>query len=128
MAGRLAEMSFEPDSVLSSTANRAQETVSCLAQGLGWSSSIISTRAELYLAEPLHLLHCARVCDEEVRHLALVGHNPGLEEVWTWLTGLAVQSIPPCGVVMLRLGVESWSELDAGRAELIEFLCPADSC
>ena len=128
MAERLSALPFEPDLVLSSTANRARETSSLLAQGLGWASSIISTRDELYLAGPLALVRCARGCDEGVRHLALVGHNPGLEELWPWLTGLAAQSLPTCGVVMLRLSVKIWSEVDAGSAELIDFLNPANSC
>ena len=124
MADRLNALAFEPDLVLSSTANRTRETSNLLAQGLGWESSIISVRDELYLAEPLTLVQSSRSCDEDVRHLAFVGHNPGLEYFWTWLTGLAARSLSTCGVVMLRLRVETWSEVDAGTADLIDFLDP----
>lgn len=124
MAERLSVLAFEPDLVLSSTADRARETSSLLAQVLGWESSIISARDELYLAEPLALVQCARSCDEGVRHLALVGHNPGLEDLWPRLTGRTARSLSTCGVVMLRLRVKTWLEVDAGTAELIEFLDP----
>lgn len=125
MARRLAEQGFEPDRILSSTARRARQTSELLARGLDCEPRLIVPSDELYLAEPAELVSCIRACDAEIRHLALVGHNPGLGEAWGWLTAAVPPALPTCAVVLLDTGVENWCQVDSSAAKLIDFLRPA---
>ncbi len=116
---------FRPDRILSSTARRALQTAGGLASGWGQDPSTIVLTHELYLAEPVQLLGCVRESGDEVEHLVLVGHNPGLAVFWGWLTGGSVSGLPTCGAVLLEIDVEGWAGVDAGKGQLIDFVTPA---
>ena len=124
MAGYLGSGSFDPDLVWSSTARRARTTADFFAEVMEWPDSFVHLRKDLYLAEPFDLLQGVRNCKEAVRHLMVVGHNPGLEALWGWLCGVKAPSLPTCGVVLIRLNVETWREIDQGTGEVVDFLSP----
>lgn len=124
MAEYLRSRSFAPDLVWTSTARRALATAHHFAQVMEWPPSTVMAREDLYLPEPFDLLQAVRSCDEAVRHLVVVGHNPGLEALWGWLCGVKAPSLPTCGVVLIRLTVETWREVDQGRGEVMDFLSP----
>ena len=124
MARFLGALSFDPGLVCTSTARRAQATVGILAKTLEWPDEILTAHDHLYLAEPFDLLRTVHETDDDVHHLALVGHNPGLEIFWGWLCGRQVPGVSTCGVVMMSLGVKTWRDVDQGSAELIDFLSP----
>ncbi len=124
MAEYLGAKSFAPDLVWTSTARRALATAHSFAQVMEWPASTLNAREDLYLPEPFDLLQSVRSCDEAVRHLVVVGHNPGLEALWGWLCGVKAPSLPTCGVVLIRLTVETWREVDQGRGEVMDFLSP----
>ena len=62
---------------------------------------------------------------------ALVGHNPGCEELATSLVGSGsitartamARKYPTCGIAVLSLA-EPWAQATAGSAELVEFHIP----
>ncbi|MEE3326594.1 MAG: hypothetical protein VX252_04630, partial [Myxococcota bacterium] len=113
-----------PDLVWTSTARRAMATCHFFAQTMGWPSSVLTARDDLYLAEPFDLLRWVRGCHDDVQHLAVVGHNPGLEALWAWLCRSEAQGLPPCGVVLIRLKVKTWLEVDEGTGDLLDFILP----
>ncbi|MAI77758.1 MAG: hypothetical protein CL917_02340 [Deltaproteobacteria bacterium] len=124
MASHLVDSSVRPDLILSSDANRAVQTQRLLTQEMELDPSNSSVRSELYLAEPSVLVHLIQGCDSTIQHLAVIAHNPGLAELWEWLTGIRIAGLPTCGVVLLDAGVENWDEIGAGKAKLIRFVHP----
>ena len=88
IVARSAVRAEPPDVLLTSTARRTVETAEIVREGLGLAAETVREDARLYLASLDALL--ALVAERHsrgVRHLMIVGHNPGLEELASHLEG-----------------------------------------
>lgn len=114
-----------PDLVLSSSSARTRETVECLKKGAG-SLPRVEYDPELYLASPKQLVAVLAARGGDAARLMLVGHNPGLEDLVTDLTGERV-SLPTAGLAECTLELDRWSDVTLGtRAELVRLTYPRD--
>ncbi len=114
-----------PELVLASSSVRTRETVEHLRKGAG-SLGRVELLRELYLATPgAYLKALAKHAGDESR-VMLVGHNPGLEELLTLLTGEHV-SLPTAALAECSLEVASFRDvtLQTG-AELVGLSYPRD--
>lgn len=110
----LLRRSLVPEQVLSSSAQRARETAGHLATTCGYAGEV-DVRRELYLAAPDNFIRVLRTLDEHVRCVAVVAHNPGLEEYASQLVDRYV-TMPTSTVVEIELDLEAWSDLLPGTA------------
>jgi phosphohistidine phosphatase len=124
MGRRIADAGKPPELLLASPARRAARTAELIAERLGARAPRVEYERALYLATPDQLLDVIRGLDDDVRHAALVGHNPGLTELAEQLTGAEIGNVPTCGVVRLRLAVHAWGEVEPGCAEIEDFDYP----
>jgi len=114
-----------PDLVLSSPSLRTRETVERLKQGAGLLPRVEYV-PELYLASPATLCRVVAAHGGEARRLLLVGHNPGLEDLVTRLSGEHV-TLPTAGLAECAVEVERWSDVTLGsHAELVGLSYPRD--
>lgn len=127
MAEHLGRERVAPATVLCSSARRARETLERIAPALGDTRVLIEP--ELYPASASVLLERLHRMPEATASAMLVGHNPAVQELALTLAGrgagrAAIEGkYPTAGLV--TLGFEgSWSELEAGAAELIGFVTP----
>ena len=113
--GELArERDLLPDRVLCSTATRARETIEFFAQGAKLRQAVDFLDA-LYLAEPAAMLRVIRAHARSFERVMVVGHNPGLEDLVSTLTGERVE-LATTALAECRLRVESWSKLSLKTA------------
>ena len=108
VARHLAEISWQPQHILSSDAQRTRETAELL---LGeWEVGIgIEYTSNLYLSGPSDLKIELCAVSDEVETLLVLGHNPGWEEVVYRLTSLTVTM--KTGTCALLTGeCESWCD------------------
>lgn len=124
---RLAAIDFAPDRVWTSDTARALTTARVLEQSLSLEHAGLDIRSSLSLAHASVLCELLREADDEIHHLMLVGHNPGLSEVWNWLCDKSGFGLPTCGVARLKLDIRHWNQLDRGCARLIEFERPGST-
>jgi phosphohistidine phosphatase len=98
----MLEHGYLPDTILSSTAVRAQETM----QGLlaAWDPSVssqhnqhpsrptlaIQSTESLYLASPTTILLSAQLNQEKSQSMLVIGHNPGMEMLASQLAGSSI--------------------------------------
>jgi phosphohistidine phosphatase len=75
----LAAENLAPDLVLTSTARRARETWSCASPAL--PEAQVETSEALYNAGPAAILREIRKVGARAQTVAVVGHNPGLQEL-----------------------------------------------
>jgi len=61
--------------------------------------------------------------DKEVA--IMIGHNPGFEELLSFLTG-EHRRIPTCALAKIRFGDVSWNEVRAGEGSLEWFIAPKE--
>lgn len=124
MGQRLLEAGYVPDMILSSSAERAQQTARMVAQALGRADCIEVAR-QLYLAEPDTILHMIRQTDPAVETLLLVGHNPGMEDLASMLAA-SIVPFPTAAVAVFRQEGD-WSKFAvAQRPALVATLRPKD--
>ncbi|MDX1698292.1 MAG: histidine phosphatase family protein, partial [Thiohalobacterales bacterium] len=127
----LAQQQLLPDLVISSPAERALATAQKLCKAMGPGDADIRRDERIYEATAGELLEVLAGCPDSARRVLLVGHNPGLEDLLTWLAGEAVE-VPPDGkllptATLARLTLPgAWNELAPGCATLEAIVRPAE--
>jgi phosphohistidine phosphatase len=107
------------DIILSSTASRAATTSQLISEQLSSSADLIEVNDELYQASVGTLFELLRSGDEH-QNIAIVGHNPTLSYFAEFLTDSALEEMRPATVVILKLDIGSWKDLQKGTAVLLD--------
>jgi len=123
MGDRLAQRGYQPDLLVSSSADRALETARTMAGELGYPLEHIRVEERLYHASFDELLGVIRGVDESVGTLMLFGHNPGFTDLANLLGPRDIFNMPTCAVLHLRFDTASWNAIGqaAGREVLYDF-------
>jgi phosphohistidine phosphatase len=106
-----------PDLVVASPALRARATAEAVMAALGLPPEKLQLREEIYEASAGTLLDVLRSLPESARHVLLVGHNPGLTELWNRLSPVATDNIPTCGAYSVQLPAAAWPEAGRDKGE-----------
>lgn len=122
---------IHPDLVLCSDAVRTRETLSLALPSLKPAPKV-KYEAALYLAEPMGLLERVRKTPATVKHVMIVGHNPGLQILAIELIGAGdpeliraiSDKLPTAGVVVLAFDAKSWRDIAPGKGRLAHFVTP----
>lgn len=109
MGTLLRRRGLTPDLIVSSTAVRARTTADRAADRSGYGG-VVRIDRRLYLARPETVAAVAGGLGGGAGRLLVVGHNPGLEELVTRLTG-ADEILPTAALAQIRLPIDAWSEL-----------------
>lgn len=118
MGKRLREMDLHPDMLLSSPAERALSTCLIIAEKIGYPLTNIHTDQRLYHASEDELLSIVQHFNDANDEVMIFSHNPGLTDFVNRLCEeLVTDNIPTCGVVCLKIPVDSWTEVTWGKAK-----------
>ena len=118
LVGRLIrKRKLRVDLLLSSPAARARQTAALVKESAGLSAELLFDE-RVYEADAARLLEVVTQSAEPAEALMLVGHNPGLEELLTFLTG-EERNMPTAALACVALDVEKWGKVraQAGRLE-----------
>ncbi len=114
--GRLIQrQNLIPDTVLTSTANRARRTAELAIEAWGQPTALTPIE-NLYLAAPgVYLIWLGQLDSQEdpTDRVMVVGHNPGVEELVTLLSG-ARERMPTAALARIDLPIDSWPEVVSG--------------
>jgi phosphohistidine phosphatase len=97
-----------PDVVISSEAVRARLTAEAVVQSARYSGEILLDQ-QLHMASPADILSLLRTVRENAETVMIVGHNPGLEELVTQLTG-EQQDFPTAALAQIALPINRWRD------------------
>ncbi len=115
--GRLIrKRKLQPDLVLSSPAERARQTTELVLAGAGLKIEVRHDE-RIYEATVARLLEVVTQIEDDANVAMLVGHNPGLSELFTALTGES-ESLPTAALACIELDVEKWNKVRAGTGRL----------
>lgn len=125
----MKERGLVPDLVISSPAKRAKGTAKAVVKALAKSKDDIHWEPRIYEATLPTLLKLVSSLPAETHRVLLVGHNPGLEELVTYLVSPSQLPEPPVGFIktatLAWLVIEGpWSEADRGCADLAQLMRP----
>jgi phosphohistidine phosphatase len=109
------------DYVLCSVAVRTRHTYRGVSAAL--ASAAVDYREDLYLAEVETLARILQGLPVHIRHVVLIGHNPGLSHLASWLSGQPVSSLTTSGAVIFQFQ-GAWTDLYKGAAYLVEHYTP----
>ena len=124
MGARLFERGVQFEKVYSSPAKRAYTTAKMVAAPLGYPVEEIEIVDELYTFSYAGTLSWLHGLDSNESNFAVVGHNPATTELVNYLALSDIDNIPTCGIVQLKVKVDSWLELDVGIANIEFYIYP----
>jgi len=109
IAKELAKHDLIPDIILSSSAERARETVEVMAETLGYQKRILFSD-ELYMGEPQDFINILSNLSNEYNTVMIVGHNPGMEAYLQIIDG-EIEALPTAGLGHLVLVLDDWKDI-----------------
>lgn len=115
-----------PETILSSPALRARQTIDRVAAEARWKASPQGLEA-LYGASSGELLEVIRGLPEGCGTALLVGHNPGLEDLLLRLTGAFVR-MPTGAAACVACDTDRWGQVADGVGVLEWRLTPKTLC
>lgn len=127
MGKRLAARGGRPSLIVTSTAKRARQTARLVARAIGYPIEFIQSERELYLADPDSILGVIAGQDNTFNDIIVCGHNPGMTDLASDLSGTYIENVPTCGMVILDAEIDTWDQLGRSRCDLVEFDYPKNS-
>jgi len=116
---------FRPTRVVVSAALRTRETAAALAGEGAWVRELEVEEERIYEAPLEALLAVIRGQPEEVRHLGVVGHNPGMEMLLEWCCEGETRAVVTGAVFHIDLPDGPWAGLRACEGVLAGYVTPA---
>ncbi len=125
LGNQLADQRAPIAKIITSSANRTQTTASILAEHLNLSTTQIAATDILYNANSADIL--STISDsphKHPQHLCIVGHNPGISEISSYLSERSHFSMAPCTAVILAFPSTDWRVVTKGMGQEIGVFCP----
>ncbi|AWW32907.1 phosphohistidine phosphatase SixA [Echinicola strongylocentroti] len=117
----LAERKTVCDTVFYSPAVRTRETTEIILKGLKSNESSIYDA--LYLADSTTIIDLLGSTSPEKNSILVVGHNPGISALLSFLTSEYHVSLLPGMMAVLEFQVDAWEiALNRGMGSLVEIL------
>ncbi|MDB5115318.1 MAG: hypothetical protein JWQ79_810 [Mucilaginibacter sp.] len=123
MAGRLNEIAFVPQLLISSPALRTLSTANVFSQHLAVPKA--EEVPGIYDADEDELVEIVKQLPDKYEFIALVGHNPGISQLLYYLTG-QMQEMPTCGVAVIEFKANSWNTINRDSGKLLYYDYPKD--
>ena len=123
LAARLMAQRLSFELLLSSSAKRTRATAEQIAEAYSFRQPFVCDRA-LYHASPAAYARAVAAWGREQDTIAVVGHNPGLQDWLLAMTG-DTGKFPTAAYAVVHLRLEEWAALTPGtRGTLAEFWRP----
>ncbi|MEI9994783.1 MAG: histidine phosphatase family protein [Rhizomicrobium sp.] len=133
----IRQQRYTPDTIVASPARRTMETVELATDEFNGTRRV-DYLEPLYLAEPELILSIVRLALDKTKTLMVVGHNPGLEQIATFLArepvkrkerdrfDLIEEKFPTAALAVLDFDVARWRDVGQGQGVLKDFVRPRD--
>jgi len=123
LAQQLKNRQWLPDQLKVSPAVRTQTTAAILYETLPEQISIVTVDT-IYEAHFKILMNIVRQTADNLNHLCLVGHNPGLSELASDLTCQHPVNMSPGNAVQFRFETDQWDSITENAGQPTFFLTP----
>jgi phosphohistidine phosphatase len=115
-----------PDLILCSDAVRAVQTCEVIATAFDLDAACVRLERALYLADAEGILEVIAGAGGDARHLMVVGHNPGLTDLYNHLLRPPLDNLPTLGVATFTLDAADWSAVAPGCGRIDRLLRPKE--
>ncbi len=122
MALKLQAAGYKPDVLITSDANRAQTTAAYFSTVFDKDFVL---EPSLYHAFPDKYLEQINNLDEDIKTVALFGHNPGVTEIALNISPSIIDDLPTCGIIIASMPDDiKWSNADWMHMSMERILTP----
>ncbi|MFN3530784.1 MAG: SixA phosphatase family protein [Bacteroidia bacterium] len=126
MIGRKLWQSYTADCLLYSPAARTKATARYLRENskAGLQSAAIP---DLYMGDANTIIQILRAQDDRCRHIVLVGHNPGIEDLIRSCFPFPYPKFPTLGMAALAWDMDNWADISIQKAQFLWFDYPKNT-
>ena len=122
MGQRIRDYGLHLDAIITSTAERAQETSKLIAKEMAYEIEDIDLESDLYHASREVFINI--LSKQQNRNIAMVGHNPGIQDFSYWLSSEPTVNFPTCGVIHISFSLDNWTEISKNSGKAMRFEYP----
>lgn len=115
---------IQPDVIYCSSAERARMTAQLISDTIKLDVEKIIPDEELSQASVRTFLEFVTQLDNAYDSVMCVGHNPVISYLAEYLTDAEIGVLPTAGLVAIRLGVNSWQNVEKGCGEVTLTMTP----
>lgn len=115
-----------PDRIISSPATRARLTTLRVAEACGLDRGAIDWWADFYPGAVAETVEYLKQTPLESEHVLMIGHNPALEELVSFLTSSNKLwlKLPTAAIAMMAVDIAEWNEIGSGKCQLTGLITP----
>ncbi len=124
MAKRLLDKGYRINEIFSSPAVRTKETTAIFAKVFQVEEEDIKYFDHLYLGDTLQITEAVNWLQKNIDTLAVVGHNPGVTNFVTDITGSDIDSLPTSGIAVIKIDCDDWQQFNEAEKTLAEVFSP----
>lgn len=124
MGAYLRQEDLKPDLIISSPALRTRQTSERVIRELGMEISSVEFEPSIYEAQPSALLEIIQAIPLPATRVLMIGHNPAISQIASWLTQKPAINMPPATIAFITLETENWREIKTCPAELQTIIGP----
>jgi len=122
MGQKIRDYGIHLDTIITSTAERAQETSKLIAKEINYELEDIDLESDLYHASREVFINI--LSKQPDTNILIVGHNPGIQDFSYWLSSEPTVNFPTCGVIHISFSLDNWTEIYKNSGKAIRFEYP----
>ncbi|RYF55540.1 MAG: phosphohistidine phosphatase [Cytophagaceae bacterium] len=113
-----------PDVIISSTAPRAKDTATVIAEQIGYDPAAIRLDDALFDGGPKAYLAALNALPTSVQSAMIVGHNPDVSYLAEYLTHQSIGSMSKGAVVTIVFDDVNWPEMSGRTGHVVNDISP----
>jgi phosphohistidine phosphatase len=121
LASKLSKKGLEFELIISSPAVRTITTAQIISKGLKISHTHLVINDSLYGAEAMNLLKVISSVSKKIDKLMVVGHNPGLMSLASFIAGEPIL-LSTCSLIKFSFDFKEWHDILTKRASKFSIL------
>jgi len=110
----LNQLGFNPDLIVCSPAKRTISTAKLICKNSSYEFKNVQTISSIYESTLQTLIELINNLSNNYKEITLIGHNPGITNLYNYLCDDDLVNIPTCGVVKIELEISQWNEIIKG--------------
>ena len=126
VAKKLLKSGIKPDIILTSPAARASHSALIFARAMNTGTDIVRVIENMYYGSGSKMLDEISALPEEVKTVALFGHNPAISDLAEHLTNGATSFLPTTGVAIINYKIEKWKDINTSEPAEYNFIIPRE--
>lgn len=124
VARKIFESGIQPDIILTSPAARACHSALIFARAMDTGTDVVRVIENMYYGSESKMLDEISDLPDEVKIVALFGHNPAISDLTEHLTNGAASFLPTTGVAIINYSIEKWKDIHSSVPADYDFISP----